>query len=79
MPPPTENGELLFWFDVFARPNTGRTSLLPGQYQITVSAFGKNVGRSSLEVELEWKGLWHDDIDAMLFDSFLPMKGFEAS
>lgn len=77
--PPTENGELLFWFDVFTRPNTGRTSLLPGRYQITVSAFGKNVGRSSLTVELEWKGLWHDDIDAMLRDSLLPRKGFEAA
>ena len=77
--PPTENGELLFWFDVFTRPNTGRTSLLPGRYQITVSAFGKNVGRSSLRIELEWKGLWHDDIDVMLRDSLLPRKGFEAA
>jgi len=26
-----------FWFDVFIRPNTGRTSLLPGRYEITTS------------------------------------------
>lgn len=79
VPPAQENGKLLFWFDVFMRPNTGRTSLLPGRYQITVSAFGKNVGRSSLTVELEWKGMWHDDIDAMLRDSFLPRKGFKVA
>jgi hypothetical protein len=78
-PSPTENGVLLFWFDVFRRPNTGRTSLLPGRYQITVSAFGKNVGRSSLRIELEWKGLWDDDIDVMLRDSLLPRNGFETT
>lgn len=78
-PSATENGVLVFWFDVFRRPNTGRTSLLTGRYQITVSAFGKNVGRSSLTIELEWKGLWDDDIEVMLRDSLLPRKGFEAT
>ncbi len=77
--PAQENNKLLFWFDVFLRPNTGRTSLLPGRYRITLSAFGKNVKRSSLTLELEWMGLWHDDIDTMFRDSFLPKKGFEAA
>ena len=75
----TDEDQLVFWFDVFPRPNTGRTSLLPARYQVTVSAFGKNVPGSSLTVELEWKGIWHDDIDAMLRDSFLPRKGFKAA
>lgn len=75
--PPQENGNLLFWFDVFLRPNTGRTSLLPGRYRIEVSAFGRNVRRASRDVEFYWKGIWHDDIDEMLKDSFLPTNGFD--
>jgi hypothetical protein len=77
LPEATGNNQLVFCFDVFPRPNTGRTSLLPGRYQITVSAFGRNVGRASLKVELEWKGLWFDYIDSMLNDSFILHNGFE--
>jgi hypothetical protein len=64
--PPQENGKLLFWFDVFLRPNTGRTSLLPGQYQILISAFGKNAKRASLRLELKWNGLWDNTIEKVL-------------
>jgi hypothetical protein len=77
--PPQESGKLLFWFDVFLRPNTGRTSLLPGRYEIRVSAFGRNVQRASLTVKLDWNGIWHNDIESMLQDSLLPKKGFEAT
>jgi hypothetical protein len=77
LPESKEESQLVFCFDVFPRPNTGRTSLLPGRYQITVSAFGKNVARSSLTIELEWSGEWDDDISAMLRDNFIARKGFE--
>jgi hypothetical protein len=77
--PATEDNALLFWFDVFLRPNTGRTSLLPGRYRVTLSAFGRNVKGTALTIDLEWKGEWHDDIDSMLKKSFLPKKGFKAA
>lgn len=52
-----------FWFDVFLRPNTGRTSLHPGRYEVVVSASGKNVSKTTLKVELEWIGNWQDKIE----------------
>ncbi len=64
--PPQENSNLLFWFDVFLRPNTGRTSLLPGRYKVTVSVFGKNSKGKSLTLDMEWKGVWSENIEEML-------------
>ena len=75
--PPTENSPVPFQFDVVWVPNTGRTSLLPGRYRIVLSAFGKDVRRASLTIDLEWKGLWHDSIDELLGDSLLLRKGFQ--
>ena len=57
-----EAGAYLFWFDVMIRPNAGRSSLLPGKYRITVSAFGDNARRSKLSIILEWKGTWKDTL-----------------
>jgi hypothetical protein len=76
-PPATKDNTLPLWFDVFLRPNTGRTSLLPGQYQVTLSAFGRNAKGTMLTIELEWKGKWYDDIDDLLKSSLLPKKGFK--
>jgi hypothetical protein len=69
--PTKENDELLFWLDVFLRPNTGRTSLLPGKYQITISAFGKNVKRTTYVLEMEWKGIWALSIQEILTKSVI--------
>lgn len=77
--PPVENNKVLFWFDVILRPNTGRTSLLPGKYQILLSAVGKNVRRASLKIELEWGGLWRDDIDTLYRETLTLTKGFESA
>jgi hypothetical protein len=77
--PPAEDGKVLLWFDVFPRPNTGRTSLLPGKYQILLSAFGKNVRRASLKIEFEWKGLWRADIDALYREGLILTRGFESA
>jgi len=67
--PPQENGKLLFWLDVFPRPTTGRTSLLPGSYRIKIVAFGKNARRASLTLRMEWKGIWEKGIEEMLSKS----------
>lgn len=72
-----ENGNLLFWLDLIFRPNTGRTSLLPGRYQVTISAFGKNVGRVTKTLEFDWLGTWYDDIDQLLENSLKMRKGFK--
>jgi hypothetical protein len=77
--PPVEADQVVFWFDVFLRPNTGRTSLLPGRYQILLSAFGKNARRASLKIKLEWKGLWRDDIDELYQEGLILTKGFESA
>lgn len=76
-PKPTENAKLLFWLDVFLRPNTGCTSLLPGRYRVVLSAFGRNVSRSSLTAELDWRGDWHDRIEDLLDKSLIIIKGAE--
>lgn len=69
--PAKENGNLLFWFDVFSRPNTGRSSLLPGsRYKISISAFGKNAKRATLAIDMEWKGVW-DHTEAMISRGFV--------
>jgi hypothetical protein len=57
------------------QPNTGRTSLLPGQYQVNVSAFGRNAKGTMLMIELDWKGKWYEDIDDLLKNSLLLTKG----
>lgn len=77
--PRKEDDKLLFWFDVLSRPNTGRTSLLPGKYQVTVSASGKNLKGTSETIELDWKGLWDDNFEVMLKKSLIPKCGFETT
>ncbi len=79
MPPlrPCDNNQLQFWFDVFSRPNTGRTSLLPGRYRFTVSAFGRDVTIASRTIEVTWNGIWHDSFSEMLRDSLLFHAGFD--
>ena len=72
---PVENDRLLFWFDVFLRPNTGRTSLLPGRYEITISAFGKHVKPAYRTIEFEWRGAWDNDIDNVLKSGLIIDKG----
>jgi len=64
-----ENGLLLLKFDVLFHPNIGRTSLLPGDYKIVLSAFGKNVRSTKKTICIKWSGKWHDDIDALYKDS----------
>lgn len=71
--PPQENGNVLFWFDVFPRPNTGRTSLLPGDYQVLLSAFGNNAKRASLVIKLSWKGKWDINLDKMYSKDMLQL------
>lgn len=77
--PTTENDKVLFWFDVTPRPNTGRTSLMPGRYQVLLTAFGKNVGRALLKIDLEWAGVWRDDIDVLYKEGLTLTKGFETA
>lgn len=61
--PATINNHHQFWFDVFLRPNTGKTSLSSGQYQIIISASGKNVGQQRLTIEIKWIGGWQGTIE----------------
>jgi hypothetical protein len=39
--------------------------MLPGQFEIVVSAFGKNVQKISAIIKLDWKGIWCEDSDAL--------------
>ncbi|MBI5115311.1 hypothetical protein HZA56_02455 [Candidatus Poribacteria bacterium] len=61
-----ENAQLLFWFDVFMRPHAGRTTLLPEKYEIKLVAFGKNARPTKIEICIDWKGIWDDNIDEFL-------------
>jgi hypothetical protein len=72
LPPlePSLDGKVRFWLDVWPRPNVGRTYLLPGRYQIVISAFGKNTKPANLTLEVGWKGLWHSDIAQTLSEDF---------
>jgi desulfoferrodoxin (superoxide reductase-like protein) len=60
-----EDKYYLFWLDVYLRPNAARTAMLPGQFEIVVSAFGKNVQKTSAIIKLDWKGIWCEDSDAL--------------
>jgi hypothetical protein len=66
-----ENGTHVFWFDVMIRPNAGRSSLVPGTYRITVSAFGDNARRSKLAIILEWKGIWKETLAELYQEGLL--------
>lgn len=61
----TENGLLLFKFDVLFYPNVSRTSLLPGDYKVKISATGKNARIARKTIMIKWNGAWHDDIDSL--------------
>ena len=74
-PHSSESGKLLFWLSTLLRQNAGRTSLLPGKYRLLLSASGKDVARRTLVLEVEWKGIWYDEIDKMLKRSILILKG----
>ncbi len=64
-----ENGKLLFFLDVYPRPNTGRTSLLPGRYLITLTANARNAKGARLTLDLDWKGIWKDDFNEFILAS----------
>lgn len=63
-----------FWFDVFIRPNAGKTSLSPGRYEITISASGKNVNKAILKVDMEWVGGWQDRIEDIYLNNLKILK-----
>ncbi len=63
-----------FWFDVVVRPNTGKTSLSPGRYEITISASGKKVNQAILKVDMEWIGGWQDRIEDMYLNNLKILK-----
>ena len=63
-----------FWFDVFIRPNTGKTSLSPGRYEITIGAFGKNANKATLKIEMEWIGGWQDNIEDLYSNNLKILK-----
>ncbi len=64
-PGATENGLLLFKFDLLFYPNVSRTSLLPGDYKVIISATGKNARTTRKTIKIKWDGAWHDDIDSL--------------
>ena len=64
-PGATENGLLLFKFDLLFYPNVSRTSLLPGDYKVKISATGKNARSTRKTIKIKWNGAWHDDIDSL--------------
>ena len=74
MPPASVANVHQFWFDVFIRPNTGKTSLSPGRYEITISASGKNVNKAILKVDMEWIGGWQDRIEDIYLNNLKILK-----
>jgi len=68
--PAAVNNDHQFWFDVFLRPNTGKTSLSSGQYKIIVGAYGKNAGQARLTVEIKWIGGWQNTIEDLYRHNF---------
>src|SRR3990172_10177003 len=61
--PKNQTSQLLFWFDSRFRPNAGTTHLTPGQYQLEISAYGKDVPRTVFYLHLDWRGGWAANTD----------------
>jgi hypothetical protein len=64
--PKGSNEQLLFWFDSRFRLNAGTINLLPGRYQIEISAFSKNVLKTTLRLKIDWHGNWEENTKDML-------------
>jgi hypothetical protein len=69
--PATKDGNFILWFDVFIRPNTGKTYLLPGEYKIKLSAFGRNAKKAEINIGLLWRGQWKENIGELLDSSLI--------
>lgn len=64
--PNDQDSRLLFWFDSRFRPNAGTTFLSPGQYQLEIAAFSKNITKTSIKLNIDWQGGWETTTDDMM-------------
>jgi hypothetical protein len=66
LPAPMESGKLLIQLSTLIRPNAGRTSLLPGDYEVVISASGHDVAKTIQTLKIHWDGTWYSSLDETL-------------